>query len=219
MHGTRQRRPAAAPAFTKLLISALRRPAASRQRGRLLLVATVEAVKNVHPPADSRAGLSRQRGASRMSRGRGLRRGRFGVIIPRLSIAPSRRRRESPVFSQVRQDPPPRLQGGASPWQGLRDLQEQPALQGASALSQGLSVVNDKGRESGPFLLGPRRESGPFLLGPRRESGPLLLEPRRERGPSSRHRRPRTAGGPRYAWIRHGPFARIAAGRFRPDLE
>jgi hypothetical protein len=42
---------------------------------------------------------------------------------------------ESAVVPQVRKEASPRLQGRASPRQGIRDLQEQPALQGAPALS------------------------------------------------------------------------------------
>src|SRR3546814_2917395 len=41
---------------------------------------------------------------------------------------------EGPVLPEIGEGPSPRLQGRASPWQGLRDLQEQPALQGAPAL-------------------------------------------------------------------------------------
>src|SRR3546814_10184263 len=38
---------------------------------------------------------------------------------------------EGPVLPEIGEGPSPRLQGRASQWQGLRDLQEQPALQGA----------------------------------------------------------------------------------------
>src|SRR5690606_16518783 len=58
-----------------------------------------------------------------------------GFISP---VAPNRSPRfhhEGPVLPEVGEGPPPRLQGRPSPWQGLRDLQVQPALQGAPALS------------------------------------------------------------------------------------
>src|SRR3546814_17130931 len=53
--------------------------------------------------------------------------------------------------------PSPRLQGRASPWQGLRDLQEQPALQGAPALRHlpalpgSACVLHVKGRRNAAF--------------------------------------------------------------------
>src|SRR5690606_41740718 len=40
----------------------------------------------------------------------------------------------SPVLPEVGEGPSPRLQGGPPSWQGLRDLQVQPPLQGAPAL-------------------------------------------------------------------------------------
>lgn len=54
--------------------------------------------------------------------------------FPRSEIV-ARRFHESAFFPQVRQEAPSRLQGRASSRQGFRDLQEQPALQGAPALS------------------------------------------------------------------------------------
>jgi hypothetical protein len=47
------------------------------------------------------------------------------------------------VLLEVGEDPSPRLQGGSPSWQGLRDLQVQPAFQGASALSEA-QVVRSK---------------------------------------------------------------------------
>src|SRR5690606_29925003 len=47
----------------------------------------------------------------------------------------SEARHEGPVLPEVGEGPSPRLQGRSSPWQGLRDLQVQPAFQGAPALS------------------------------------------------------------------------------------
>src|SRR3546814_17319369 len=41
---------------------------------------------------------------------------------------------EGPVLPEIGEGPSPRLQGRASPWQGLRDLHEQPALNAAPAL-------------------------------------------------------------------------------------
>src|SRR5690606_27297133 len=41
---------------------------------------------------------------------------------------------EGPVLPEVGEGPSPRLQGGPPSWQGLRDLQVQPAFQGAPAL-------------------------------------------------------------------------------------
>ena len=46
---------------------------------------------------------------------------------------------ESIVFAEIRQGASSRLQDRASPRQGLRDLQEQPAFQGASTLSGNLT--------------------------------------------------------------------------------
>src|SRR5690606_27223324 len=42
---------------------------------------------------------------------------------------------EGPVLPEVGEGPSPRLQGRSSPWQGLRDLQVEPAFQGAPALN------------------------------------------------------------------------------------
>src|SRR5688572_9004354 len=41
---------------------------------------------------------------------------------------------EGPVLPEVGEGPSPRLQGRSPPWQGLRDLQVEPAFQGSSAL-------------------------------------------------------------------------------------
>jgi hypothetical protein len=43
-------------------------------------------------------------------------------------------RHESPFLPEVGKDPSSRLQGGPPPWQGLRDLQVEPAFQSAPAL-------------------------------------------------------------------------------------
>src|SRR4249919_3724799 len=43
---------------------------------------------------------------------------------------------EGVVLPEVCEDPSPRLQGGPPPWQGLRDLQVEPAFQSAPALKQ-----------------------------------------------------------------------------------
>jgi len=52
----------------------------------------------------------------------------------RLRPNPESHSDESPVLPEVGQEPPPRLQGRAPPWQGVRDLQVEPALQGTPAL-------------------------------------------------------------------------------------
>jgi hypothetical protein len=48
---------------------------------------------------------------------------------------------ESSVLTQIRQAAAPRLQGRASPWQSVRDLQEQPQIQGAPTLSFRLDLL------------------------------------------------------------------------------
>src|SRR3546814_12763349 len=64
---------------------------------------------------------------------------------------------EGPVLPEIGEGPSPRLQGRASPWQGLRDLQEQPALQGAPALRHlpalpgSACVLQVKGRRNAAF--------------------------------------------------------------------
>src|SRR5690348_5505543 len=59
-----------------------------------------------------------------------------GAALSPTSLRICRGFHEGPVLPEVGEDPPPRLQGGPPPWQGLRDLQVQPAFQGAPALSR-----------------------------------------------------------------------------------
>src|SRR4051812_38180284 len=85
---------------------------------------------------------------------------------------------EGPVLPEVGEDPPPRLQGGPPPWQGLRDLQVESAFQSAPALKHQArrpeteacpklpaltsSWRNPKGRSDAAFLLpSPRRKDAP----------------------------------------------------------
>src|SRR5690606_14938122 len=65
---------------------------------------------------------------------------------------------EGPVLPQVGEGPPPRLQGRASPRQGLRDLQVQPAFQGAPAL------IAAPGHRPGPALQDRRGRSDAALF-------------------------------------------------------
>lgn len=55
---------------------------------------------------------------------------------------------ESAFFTQIRQVPSSRLQDRASPRQGFRDLQEQSAIQGASALSDSQQIHVDKAAQA-----------------------------------------------------------------------
>ena len=66
----------------------------------------------------------------------------FSKILPRLCY-------EGVVLPEVGEDPSPRLQGRSPPWQGLRDLQVQPAFQGTPALSFA-PVVLAEGRHARP---------------------------------------------------------------------
>ena len=61
---------------------------------------------------------------------------------------------ESAVVPQVRKEAPSRLQGRASSRQGFRDLQEQPAFQGAPALRAGnlLSGCRSRAAQAALFL-------------------------------------------------------------------
>src|SRR5262249_45453020 len=61
---------------------------------------------------------------------------------------------ESPVVPQVREEAAPRLQSRPPPRQGLRDLQEQSALQGAPALSARVPDFGGAAR-CGPFAFEP----------------------------------------------------------------
>src|SRR3546814_16174521 len=64
---------------------------------------------------------------------------------------------EGPVLPEIGEGPSQRLQGRASPWHGLRDLQEQPALQGAPALRHhpalpgSACALHVKGRSNAAF--------------------------------------------------------------------
>ena len=67
---------------------------------------------------------------------------------------------ESAVVPQVRKEAPSRLQGRASSRQGIRDLQEQSAFQGAPALSgTPLSDFDEKGRSVAFFVFGTSARS------------------------------------------------------------
>src|SRR5690606_27621337 len=58
---------------------------------------------------------------------------------------------------EVGEGPSPRLQGRSSPWQGLRDLQVEPAFQGAPALIARSAARHPGATDPEPQREGPQR--------------------------------------------------------------
>src|SRR5690606_8262542 len=86
----------------------------------------------------------------------------FQPIVPFQHLP--RFRHEGPVLPEVGEGPSPRLQGGPPSWQGLRDLQVQPALQGPPALRLRAAQASRGGRRKAAFAVLGRRRRGPHAV-------------------------------------------------------